>query len=77
MRRLGPLLPGIEAARGDPEGPTALGDGVFGLLRRDPGKDAHGRAWTSICTRTIQFDKAEDIIRTLGTPSFKLHAANP
>ena len=38
MRRLGPLLPGIEAARGDPEGPTALGDGVFGPLRRDPGK---------------------------------------
>ena len=38
MRRLGPLLPGIEAARGHPERPTALGDGVLGLLRRDPGE---------------------------------------
>jgi hypothetical protein len=40
-------------------------------------KDARGRAWTSICTRTIQYDKAEDIVRTLGTPSFKPSAANP
>ena len=40
-------------------------------------KDARGRAWTSICTRTIQYDKAEGIVRTLGTPSFKPSAANP
>ena len=38
-------------------------------------KDARGRAWTSICTRTIQYEKADDMVRTLGTPSFKPHAA--
>ena len=39
-------------------------------------KDARGRAWTSICTRTIQYDKAEDIVRALGTPSFKPRPPN-
>ena len=34
-------------------------------------KDARGRPWTSICTRTMLRDKAEDIVRTLGPPAFK------
>jgi hypothetical protein len=40
-------------------------------------RDAGGRSWTSICTRTIVRDKAEGIVRTLGAPAFKPRAAKP
>jgi hypothetical protein len=34
-------------------------------------KDDHGRPWTSICMRTTQREKADDIIGALGTPAFQ------
>jgi hypothetical protein len=61
----------VGADLGDCVFPFAIGRSYVVFAHRDD----RGRPWTSICTRTAQREKGDDIIRTLGPPAFQPTAA--